>query len=84
MLYGSPVQIPAENIGSLSIDMPGGLGSQFAGGGMALDGKIAAAEAAEAKYLVLRVPPVPPVRHVLTMDIPCRSKGPAGGFRLQG
>jgi hypothetical protein len=39
MLYGSPVQIPAENIGGLSIDMPGGLGSQFAGGGMALDGK---------------------------------------------
>ena len=62
--------------------MPGGLGSQFAGGGMALDGKIAAADAAEAKYLVLRVPPVPPVRHVLTMDIPRRSKGPAGGFRL--
>jgi hypothetical protein len=50
---------------------------------MALDGKIAAADAAEAKYLVLRVPPVPPVRHVVTMDIPRRSKGPAGGFRLQ-
>lgn len=82
MRYGSAVQIPAENIGGLSIDMPGGLGSQFAGGGMALDGKIAAADAAEAKYLVLRVPPVPPVRHVLTMDIPRRSKGPAGGFRL--
>jgi hypothetical protein len=83
MLYGSPVQIPAENIGGLSIDMPGGLGSQFAGGGMALDGKIAAADTAEAKYLVLRVPPDPPVRHVLMMDIPRRSKGPAGGFRLQ-
>lgn len=83
MLYGSPVQIPAENIGGLSIDMPGELGSQFAGGGMALDGKIAAADAVEAKYLVLRVPPVPPVRHVLTMDIPRRSKGPVGGFRLK-
>jgi hypothetical protein len=82
MLYGSPVQIPADNIGGLNIDMPGGLGSQFAGGGIALDGKIAVADAAEAKYLVLRVPPAPPIRHVLTMDIPNRSKGPAGGFRL--
>ena len=60
MLYGSPVQIPAENIGGLNIDMPGGLGSQFAGGGIALEGKIAAADAAEANYLVLRVPPAPP------------------------
>lgn len=62
--------------------MPGGLG-EFASGGIALDGKIAAADAAEAKYLVLRIPPRPPVRQVLTMDILSRSKGPAGGFRLQ-
>jgi Phage integrase family len=67
MLYGSAVQIPAENIGGLSIDMPGGLGSQFAGGGMALDGKIAVADAAEAKYLVLRVPPVPRRRNVASV-----------------
>jgi hypothetical protein len=82
MVYGSAVQIPAENIGSLSIDMPGGLG-EFASGGIALDGEIAAADATEAKYLVLRVPPLPPVTQVLTMDILGRSKGPAGGFRLQ-
>lgn len=82
MVYGSAVQIPAENIGALSIDMPGGLG-EFASGGIALDGKIAAADAAEAKYLVLRVPPLPPVRQVLTLDIVSRSKGPVGGFRLQ-
>jgi hypothetical protein len=83
MLYGSPVQIPAENISNLSIDVPGGLSSQFAGGGIAINGDIAAAGGLEARYLVLRVPPSPPVRHVLTMDIPNRSKGPAGGFRLQ-
>jgi hypothetical protein len=83
VLYGSPVQIPAENVGRLSIDMPGGLGDQFAGGGITLDRKIAAADVAEAKYLVLRVPPAPPISHVLTMDIPSRSIGPAGGFRLQ-
>jgi hypothetical protein len=82
MVYGSAVQIPAENIGALSIDMPGGLG-EFARGGIAFDGKIAAADAAEAKYLVLRVPPLAPVRQVLTMDILSRSKGPVGGFRLQ-
>jgi hypothetical protein len=83
MLYGSPVQIPAENIDGLSIDAPGGLGSQFTGGGIALDGSVAAADAVEAMYLVLRVPPDPPVRHVLTMDVQHRSTGPAGGFRLQ-
>lgn len=83
MLYGSPVQIPPENINGLSVDAPGGLGSQFTGGGMALDGSVAAADAVEAKYLVLRIPPDPPVRHVLTMEVPHRSKGPAGGFRLQ-
>jgi hypothetical protein len=82
MVYGSAVQIPAENISALSIDMPRGLG-EFAGGGIALDGKIAVAGAAEARHLVLRVPPAPPVRHVLLMDILSRSKGPAGGFRLQ-
>lgn len=83
MLYGSPVQIPAENIGGLKIEAPGGLGSQFSGGGIALDGSITAADVAEAKYLVLRVPPAPPIRQVLTMVITNRSKGPAGGFRLQ-
>jgi hypothetical protein len=78
MVYGSAVQIPAENISALSIDMPGGLG-EFSGGGIALDGKIAVAGATEARHLVLRVPPAPPVRHVLLMDILSRSKGPAGG-----
>ena len=82
MVYGSVDQIPAENINALSIDMPGGLG-EFAGGGIALDGKIAPAGAAEGRHLVLRVPPDPPVMHVLMMDILSRSKGPAGGFRLQ-
>lgn len=82
MVYGSVVQIPAENINALSIDMPGGLG-EFAGGGIALDGKIAPAGAAEGRHLVLRVPPDPPVMHVPIMDILSRSKGPAGGFKLQ-
>jgi hypothetical protein len=48
LLYGSPVQIPAENIGGLSIEAPGGLGSQFAGGGIAVDGSFAAPDVAGA------------------------------------
>lgn len=82
MLYGSPVQIPAENIGGLNIEAPGGL-SQFTGGGIALDGSIATADSPETKYLVLRVPPAPPIGQTLIMDIARRSKGIAGGFRLQ-
>jgi hypothetical protein len=81
MVYGSAVQIPAENVSALSINMPAGLG-EFAGGGIALDGQIGVAAAAEARHLVLRIPPSPPVRHVLMMEILRRSKGPAGGFRF--
>jgi hypothetical protein len=84
LLYGSPVQIPAENIGGLTIEAPGGLGSQFAGGGIALDGSFAAPAVAEAGFLVLRVPPDPPVRHVLTMDIRNRSRGPCGRIQAPG
>ena len=43
MRYGSPVQIPAENICGLSMEAPGGLCSQFTGGGIPLDSSIAAA-----------------------------------------
>jgi hypothetical protein len=63
--------------------MPGGLDSQLIGGGITIGGIITAADAAEARYLVLRVPPNPPIKYVLMMDIPNRSVGPAGGFRLQ-
>ena len=83
MLYGSPVHIPAENISRLTIEAPGGLGGQFPGGGIALDGSIPAGDAAEARHLVLRVPPHPPIAQVLTMDVTNRSTGPAGGLRIQ-
>ena len=82
MRYGSPVQIPAENISHLTVDGPGGLDNHFAGGGIALDAAADPATAAEARNFVLRIPPTPPMRHALIMRITRRSKGPAGGYRF--
>jgi hypothetical protein len=83
MRYGSPVQIPAENISHLTVDGPGGLDTHFAGGDIALDGAADPAAVAEARNLVLRIPPTPPTRQALIMHITRRSRGPAGGFRLE-
>ena len=83
MRYGSPVQIPAENISHLTVDGPGGLDTHFAGGDIALDGAADPAAAAEARNLVLRIPPTPPTRQALIMHITRRSRGPAGGFRVE-
>ncbi len=83
MRYGSPVQIPAENISHLTVDGPGGLDTHFDGGDIALDGAADPAAVAEARNLVLRIPPTPPTRQALIMHITRRSRGPAGGFRLE-
>jgi hypothetical protein len=81
MKFGTPVTIPAPCITGLVIDAPAGLGGEFQGGTLALDGTFSPG-AEQAATVLLRVPAQPPVRHVIRLDVTGRSAGPAGGLRL--
>lgn len=78
--YGTAVTIPPEAITSLTVDAPAGLGGEFQGGTLILDGTFQPGVDAAAAVL-LRVPAHPPVRGMLQMDVIERSSG-AGGLRL--
>ncbi len=81
MTYGTRVIIPGANVEALTVDAPGGLGGEFAGGQLVLDGAFEPAPEA-ADTIVLRIPPMPPVRHSVRLHVDDRSRGPVGGFRM--
>jgi hypothetical protein len=81
MKFGTPVTIPADSITSLAVDAPAGLGGEFPGETLTLDGTFPP-ETSQAAAVLLRVPAQPPVRHTIRLDITERSAGPVGGLRL--
>lgn len=81
MKFGTPVTIPAARIARLAVDAPSGLGGEFQGGTLTLDGTLPPASEQVAAVL-LRAPAQPPVHHVISMDVTYRSAGPAGGLRI--
>lgn len=81
MRFGTPVTIPSASITSVTVDAPAGLGGQFQGGSLTLDGSFPTG-AEQAHAALLRVPAQPPVRHMVTMEVTDRSAGPAGGLRV--
>ena len=81
MKFGTPVTIPSASITRLALDVPGGLGGEFDGGTLILDGTFPPGSE-RAAAILLRVPARPPVRQVIRMSITNRSSGPAGGLLL--
>jgi hypothetical protein len=81
MKFGTPATIPAASITKLTLDAPGGLGGEFEGGTLILDGTFPPG-AEQASAILLRVPAQPPVRQVIRMNIINRSSGPIGGLLL--
>jgi hypothetical protein len=81
MKFGTPVTIPAESITSLTVDAPAGLGGEFQGGTLTLDGTFRSG-AEQAAVIVLRVPAQLPVCQMIRLSVTDRSAGPAGGLRL--
>ena len=81
MKFGTPVTIPADSITSLAVDAPAGLGGEFSGETLSLDGTLPPGMS-QAAAVLLRVPAQPPVRHTIRLDVTGRSAGPAGGLRV--
>ena len=81
MMFGTPVTIPPASITRLTLDTPGGLGGEFEGGTLILDGTFPPGSE-RAAAILLRVPAQPPVRQVIRMTVTRRSSGPAGGVLL--
>lgn len=65
----------------LTLDAPGGLGGEFEGGTLILDGTFPPGSE-QAAVMLLRVPARPPVRQVIRMSVTNRRSGPAGGLLL--
>ncbi|MDQ2873496.1 MAG: hypothetical protein M3Y33_01150 [Actinomycetota bacterium] len=81
MTYGLRVVIPGVHVEGLVVDAPGGLGGNFPGAELVLDGTYEPAPEA-AETIVLRIPPHPPIRVAVRLRVGERSRGQAGGFRL--
>jgi hypothetical protein len=81
MKFGTPVTIPPASIIRLTMDAPGGLGGEFEGSTLILDGTFSPGSE-RATAILLRVPVQPPVRQVIRMSVTNRSSGPAGGLLL--
>jgi len=81
MVFGTRVNVPAANVDEVIVNAPGGLGGDFSRGELILDGSFQPGPQT-ATDILLRIPPHPPVRHVLRLHITSRSMGPAGGLRL--
>jgi len=81
LAYGTRVVISGGHVEGLVIDAPGGLGGEFAGGELVLDGTFQPTPET-AETIMLRIPPQPPIRQTLQLRIAERSRGPAGGFRM--
>jgi hypothetical protein len=79
--FGTPVTIPPDSITTVTVDAPAGLGGEFRGGTLTLDGTFPPG-AEQAPAVLLRIPARPPVRHRITMEVTGRSAGPAGGVRV--
>lgn len=80
MKFGTPVTIPPTSIASLAVDAPAGLGGEFQGGTLTLDGTFHPGSD-QATAVLLRVPAHPPVRRMVSLDVTERSAGD-GGLRL--
>ena len=81
MTYGTRVVIPGVHVEGLIVDAPGGLGGNFPGAELVLDGTYEPAPEA-AEIIVLCIPPQPPIRQAVRLRVGERSRGQAGGFRL--
>jgi hypothetical protein len=81
MRFGTPATIPSASITRLAVDAPAGLGGEFQGGTLTLDGTFPPG-AEQAVAVLLRVPVQPPVRQTIRLNVTSRSTGPAGGLRL--
>lgn len=80
MRFGTPVTIPPDSITRLAVDAPAGLGGEFQGGTLSLDGTFQP-RPEQASAVLLRVPARPPVRRMVHLDVTERSAGD-GGLRL--
>lgn len=81
MKFGTPVTISAGNITQLTVDAPAGLGGEFPGGILTLDGTFPLGSEQAAAFL-LRTPAQPPIRQVISLTVTGQSSGPAGGLRI--
>ena len=81
MKFGTPVTISPASITRLALDAPGGLGGEFQGGTLILDGTFPPGSE-QAAVILLRVPAQPPVCQMLRMSVTNRSSGPDGGLLL--
>ena len=79
--FGTTVKIPAANLAKVVVDAPGELGGDLSGGELILDGTFQPGPQT-ASVIMLRIPPDPPVRHALRLNVTSRSMGPAGGLRM--
>ena len=80
MTFGTPATIPPASIARLAVDAPAGLGGEFQGGTLSLDGTFQP-RPGQAATVLLRIPAYPPVRRMVSLDIAERSGGD-GGLRL--
>lgn len=79
--FGTPVTIPPGSLTTVTVDAPAGLGGEFRGGTLILDGTFPAG-AEQAPAVLLRIPAQPPVRRVISLEVTGRSAGPGGGLRV--
>ena len=80
MRFGTPVTIPPDSITRLAVDAPAGLGGEFQGWTLTLDGTLRPGPG-QPSAIWLRVPASPPVRRMVRLDVTERSAGD-GGLRL--
>jgi hypothetical protein len=80
MKFGTPVTIPPGSITRLAVDAPAGLGGEFRGGTLILDGTLRPGTE-QPTAVLLRVPAHPPVRRMVRLEVAERSAGD-GGLRL--
>ena len=83
MVFGTSVTIPAAQVAKVLVGAPGGIGSDFTGGDLILDGSLQPGPDVAANALLLRIPPEPPVRQLLRLNVTSRSVGPAGRLRIE-
>jgi hypothetical protein len=80
LTFGTPATIPPASIAKLAVDAPAGLGGEFQGGTLRLDGTFQP-KPGQATTVLLRIPAHPPVRRMISLDIAEQSGGD-GGLRL--
>jgi hypothetical protein len=80
--FGTRVVIMAGSIDGLVVDTPGGLRGELSGADLILDGAFLPVTEAE-NTILLRVPPLPPVRYSARLHVEDWSRGPEGLISLR-